>query len=397
MDHPLFAKQTGRQVLTLGKMQTVEIFSRIAELPREEWDRLISTNVFATHGWLKTVEATFIGDIRPFYLLVRENGRPAGATLCYLFRKTGTVQDLDDLLLGRGKSFAARLGISFMPTMVCGTLWGCGDHLAVEPGADPERKRAMMNKLLDAAEGQADRNGFPLSLINVPEGDSELATILRQRGYSRCRHAPLTLLDLRWSSFSDYVKHLNGISRHARKNLRNEINRNRKSGTTVSVLENVALHATRLYELLTMNYRKYRNMPFCFSKDFFTELERNLGRNAVLRVSRKAGLITGVVVELKYNGTSYLSLVGVDHEQCGNDMTYFILTSYEPIAEGISAGVSRLYFGRGDYLMKIRRGCKTTDLFIWHKSRHCVSHHAARFWFALLSCWNSTTYPGESG
>ncbi len=64
--------------------------------------------------------------------------KPLGLLCAISFPKTGTVEDLDDRLFGRVKPLALRLGISFMPTMVCGTLWGCGDHLAVEPGADPE-------------------------------------------------------------------------------------------------------------------------------------------------------------------------------------------------------------------------------------------------------------------
>ncbi len=68
-------------------MQTLDVFSKISEVPREEWDRLITTNVFATHGWLQTVETTYIGDIRPLYVLVREDGKTVGATVCYIFSK----------------------------------------------------------------------------------------------------------------------------------------------------------------------------------------------------------------------------------------------------------------------------------------------------------------------
>src|SRR4030042_3680606 len=107
-------------------MQQIDVFSRISEIPQEEWDRLITTNVFATHGWLQTVETTFIGDIRPLYVLVREDGKPIGVTVSYILHKTGTVEDLDDRLLGRVKPLALRLGISFMPTRGCGTLWGGG-------------------------------------------------------------------------------------------------------------------------------------------------------------------------------------------------------------------------------------------------------------------------------
>jgi predicted N-acyltransferase len=228
--------------------------------------------------------------------------------------------------------------------------------LAVEPGSTPERKRAVMNKLLDIVEGEADRNRLPLNLIDIPEGDLDLATVLRQRGYSRSRHVPMTFLDICWSSFTEYVKHLDSISPHARKNLRNQINRNLKSGTTISVLENVGENSERLHELLTMNYRKHWNMPFCFSKDFFSELKRNHGRNAVLHVSRKNGLITGVLLELRYNGTSHIPLVGIDHEKCGNDMTYFVLTFYTPIVEAIKIGLNRIFFGHGHYRMKLRLG-----------------------------------------
>jgi predicted N-acyltransferase len=373
-------------------MQTIDIFSKISEIPQEEWDRLITTNVFATHGWLQTVETTFIGDIRPLYVLVREEGRTLGATVCYIFSKTRTVEDLDDRLFGRVKSFALRFGISFMPTVVCGTLWGYGDYLAVEPGANPERKQTIMNKLLDVVEGEASRKGLPINLIDVPEEDLDLAAVLHRRGYGRSRHVPMTFLDLRWSSFDEYTKHLN---LHTRNNLRSQIKKNRKGGTIVSTLEDVGEHAERLHELMTMNYRKHLNLPFCFSKDFFSELKRNLEGNALLHISRKADDITGVAVECRYNRVSHGLLLGIDHEKCGNDMTYFNLGYYSPIAEAISAGITRFYFGPGHYLMKMRLGCRTTDLFIWHKSNRLISHQIVKLWFAILSNWNRYKLPRQ--
>jgi len=373
-------------------MQTIDVFPTISEILQEEWDRLITTNVFATHGWLQTVETTFIGDIRPLYVLVREDEKPVGATVCYTFRKTGTVEDLDDRLFGRVKPLALRLGISFMPTMVCGTLWGGSDHLAVEPEAHPERKQAIMNKLLDVVEGEASRKGLPLNLMNVPEEDKDLAAVLCHRGYNCSRHVPMTLLDICWSSFDEYSRHL---SQNARNNLRKQVNRNRKSGATVSILENVGEHAERLHELMTMNYRKHWNLPFCFSKGFFSELKRNLGRNAMFRISQKAGFITGVLIELRYNRTSQIPLIGIDHEMCRNDMTYFNLGYYSPIAEAISAGMIHLYFGPGHYLMKMRFGCRTMNLFNWHKSHRFITHQIVRLWFAVLSNWNRYKLPRE--
>ncbi len=374
-------------------MQTIDVFPEISEIPQEEWDRLITANVFATHGWLQTVETTFIGDIRPLYVLVREEGRTVGATVCYIFSKTGTVEDLDDRLFGRVKSLALRFGISFMPTLVCGTLWGGGDHLAVEPGAHPERKQAIMNKLLDVVEGEANRKGLPLNFVDVPQEDQDLAAVLLRRGYCRSRNVPMTYLDLRWSSFDEYSRHL---SQNARNNIRKQINRNRKSGTIVSTLEETGECAERLHELMSMNYRKHLNLPFCFSKNFFSELKRNLGQNAPLRISRKAGDITGVVVECRYKRTSHGLLLGIDHEKCENDMTYFNLGYYSSIDEAITAGITRLYFGPGHYLMKMRLGCRTMNLFNWHKSHRFITHQIVRLWFEVLSNWNTYKLPREA-
>jgi predicted N-acyltransferase len=224
----------------------------------------------------------------------------------------------------------------------------------------------------------------------------ELDTVLRRRGYSYSLDVPTTFLDICWSSFKEYEKYLDRVSQHARKNLRNQVNRNRKSGTTISVLEDVGEDAERLHEVMTMNYHKYWNLPFCFSKDFFSELRRNLGGNAVLHVSRKAGFITGVAMELRYKGMSHIPLVGIDHEMCGNDMTYFVLTSYTPIEKAISAGMTRLYFGPGHYLNKMRLGFRTTNLFNWHKSFGRTAHHAARLWFVVLSSWNKYKLPRQA-
>ncbi len=376
-------------------MQKIDILSEISKVKQEEWDRLITTNVFATHAWLKTVENSFIGDIRPLYVLVREDEKLAGLTVCYIFRKTGTVEDLDDRLFGRAKPLVLRFGISFMPAMVCGTLWGCGDYLVAEPGAHPERKQAIMNKLLDVIEGEANRNRLPLHLIDVPGEDLDLAALLRRRGYNQSRHVPMTFLDLRWPSFSEYTNHLDNISPNIRKELKRKINKNRKSGTTISILENVNEHVERLYELMTMNYRKHLNLPFCFSKNFFSELKRNLGQNVILHISRKGDDITGLAVEFRYKRTSHGLLLGIDHEKCGNDMTYFNLGYYSPIAEAISAGMTRFYFGPGHYLMKRRLGCRTTDHFNWHKSQHFIAHQMVKLWFAILSNWNRYKLPRQ--
>jgi hypothetical protein len=45
-DH--YHKRTFLKDLAFSKMQTIDVLSKISEIQRDEWDRLIRTNVFAT-------------------------------------------------------------------------------------------------------------------------------------------------------------------------------------------------------------------------------------------------------------------------------------------------------------------------------------------------------------
>src|SRR5262249_16985168 len=208
---------------------------------------------------------------------------------------------------------------------------------SVDPLIDPKRRQGVFNTMLDIVEKEAGSEKLPITLIDVPEHDIELANVLRRRGYSRSRRVPMTYLDICWSSFDKYSNHLGDVSPNARKDLKHKLNKNRKSGTTISVLGNIGPNADRLHELLTLNYRKYGGQPFSFDKHFFSDLRLNLGENALFHVSHKAGLMTGVAVELRWNEASHMCLVGIDHEQAGNDMTYFVVCHYSPISAGIAS------------------------------------------------------------
>ena len=369
-------------------MYAINVVDSITQFAKEEWDALTNANPFSSFGWLKTIENTYLGDIDPKYVVVKAGNRLVAGAVCYVYRKTNFAEDLDDLLLGRAKLWAYKLGISFMPAFICWPLFGYGEHLLVRRELDSKQKRITIRRLFDRIEHEASKQKLPVAFVNVMDHESELVGILRSRGFNKCEHIPLTFMDIKWSSFDGYLKSLGGISKKDKKNVRNEINRNRREGTVIKELEAPDKYEERLSELLNAHSYRLNGRSFGFSKDFFRELKWNLGDDVTFYVSKKAGVLTGVSVDLWWNRTLHGLMVGVDPELPRNDYTYFNLAYYRQIMDAVLKQTKRFYNGRGVYEAKAKRGFKTANLYIYYKTFGKTKNIIIKPWFVLLSTWN---------
>ena len=378
-------------------MYTISIVDSISEINKQQWDMLLFDSVFTSYGWLKTAEATYRGDIRPKYVVVKEADNFKAAAVCYVFGKSRIVEDLDELVFGRLKPVAARLGISAMPAFVCWPLLGYGEHLMVAKSVDSGEKTTVMRLLLECMENEASKHNLPVAFVNVMDGESALIGMLHRRGYNKSVHIPLTYIDVGWSSFDEYLTYLGNLSNNSRKTVRREINRNRRRGTVVERLRDCDECEERLYQLLDMNSYKHNARPFSFSKSFFREIRRNLGDDVVFYVSWKKGVLTGVSVVFKRNKMIHLPMIGVDHHKTGNDYTYFFLGFYRPMMDAVLDGTTRFYAGRGLYEAKARRGFRTANLYIYYKIPDTVKNMALGLWFFVLSAWNQLKVRKETG
>jgi len=374
-------------------MYSVNIVESITELKKREWDELVSDNVFASYGWLKTVEETFSGEIYPRYVVIENSNRLVAAAVGYIFHKRRHVDDFDNILLGRLRGYVSNLGISFMPALICGPLFCYGKHFLISSDTGPEQRRLVITELLDTIEGIATGRGLPVGFTGVMDEESELVRLLANRKYRKALDVPLAFLDIKWGSFSEYVDHLKTISKKPKKVVKNEINRNQKEGVVIKLLKGPENHEARLGELVNDNSYRHNRRPFMFRQGFFTKLQENLGKEARFYVSTKHDAITGVCILLERNNIGYLPIVGVDHYKTANDFTYFNISFYKPISDAISEGITRLYFGRGMYELKARRGCSSKSVYTYYKPFDNIKNMAAWLWFAMLSVWNRCKLP----
>lgn len=374
-------------------MHTVEIVNSIKGLKREEWNSLIGDNILASYGWLKTVEETFIGDVKTKYILVEDSGMLVGAAVCYIsVRPVNFDVDMDNFMFGKLMKYTSKLGISFMPAFICCPMKCHGKHFLVEEGVDEEKKEVIMSELLDAIEKESSAIKLSLSFTNVLDEETKLIQLLDKRGYHKMVGLPLNYLDIEWSSFEGYMKHVGSINKNTKKNIRNEINKNRREGVIIKSLEELDGYEDRLYELVNINHYKHNLTPCPFKREFFRKLKENLGEDVVIYVSIKKDRLTGVCVLLKRNKVGYLSVIGVDREMAGNDFTYFNIGYYRPIMDAISDKTTRMYVGVAMYKLKARRGCKVSNTYVFYKSFNKIKNFIVKPWFDFHSLWIRKNY-----
>ncbi len=367
-------------------MLTVEILDSITGVDRSEWDQLIDEDVLASHGWLKTVEESFVPNVRPRYLLIRDAGRLIASTACHSAEPTDSVLTPDDLLFGRFKTQAVRFGLSLLPALVCGFPSGVGRHLLVSKSASAAARTLAIGKLLDTLEDIASRETASLFFWNVFDDEVEVLNRLKQRGFNKTRFFPACYLDIAWGSFDEYIGHLKNFSKMPQ-NVRREINVNRRAGVSIERIQDVKPHQAALYDLANKHWFRHNQMPFPYRPDFFTRARENLGSDAVVYGAFKASALIGFMLLLKGAHTGHALEVGIDHDASMKEATYFNLVYYAPIRDTIGTRIKRLYFGRGLPEIKIRRGCKRRDTHLLYRANSRIRNRLLRPLFFIHSRW----------
>jgi predicted N-acyltransferase len=230
---------------------------------------------------------------------------------------------------------------------------------------------------------KAGRRGLPLSFVQVSTEEAPVRDLLVRRGYLSTRNVPVALMDIPWRSLDAYLSSLPG---KRRREFRREMRRNREAGVEIALLDSHTGLEDRLLALFEENARSHRSIGFPFGRQLFEALQEHMAAGSRLFVARKAGEIVGVYLVLRDGSTAVAFAVGVDGEQ-SDDFTYFQLVYYGLIEHAIQHGIDRVYFGRGMYAAKVRRGCRLLDCFTYTRVSG-VGRWLRAPLYGLASAWN---------
>jgi predicted N-acyltransferase len=371
----------------------LSVHHSIRELDPAAWDALAGDTAFGTHGWLLTLEASVRGGAQPIYFTLRDDGRLLAASAWAAVPFTTDVETVDDAVFGRAAPLARRAGASLLPALVCGPSVGYGWHVGVHPGLTPDAADAARERILEAAEVEARRQGIGVAVPYVLEHQHALRRLLERRGYLGCRNTPVAVLDVAWRSYDEY---LGGLPKRMRRTIRHQATRSADAGAVVRLTSDDLPREdfTRLQVLVDANARKHGGRPFAAGPPFFEGLTANLRSRARLFTCRQDGATTGVCVVLVQGDTACPVVVGVDGERSRGAFTYFEVAYHAPIANAVHTGIRRMYYGRGLEDLKQRRGCTFIDTWVYVAAAG-LRRPAMRAWCALASEWNRRKLPAR--
>lgn len=366
---------------------SVETVTSLADVPADAWDALSSASPMTSHGWLRLLEEESGEGVEASYVLIRRNSELVAGVPCYCCRQLSPLMDLNQLMFGRFRKLPEMLRFSFIPAMVVGPYRSYGPRLLLSEALDNEGRKQAAYLLLTSAEKMARARNLPLQIPKISAQDHEVLNLVEQRGYHRTRDFPVSYLDIEWDDFDGYLSYIRAFSPKMRRNIKEEMNRFRRSGIQILELHDPAAHNADLQKLVRGHYERLNEVAFPFSDRFFLRLKQLLGDEVVFYGAFLEDRLIGFVLMLKRGGTAYLPMTGIDRQRTGNEGTYFNLCYYRPILDAITKGLQRLYFGGTLYFPKVRRGCKILGLHHAYLGASPLRHRSMKPWFAFHSTW----------
>jgi len=345
-------------------MISVERLETLAGVDRVEWDRLAATDVFASYGWLRTVEETLLTTYRPVYFVARGPAGFVAAAPCYVQDVAPAVAGIDRIVFGRFAKAARTLRIHLAPALICGPRTGLSTHLLVDPGLPPEERQRLTELLCEAMEGFARANGATMCFRNVVDRATSLPELLRRRGYLPAVEMPATVMDVPWTSFAAYVRDLKQHHRATANNISRERNRARKNGIVFRKLVDAVDYAPRLHALLDSHNRRLNGTPFPFATSFLLRLKHHLSDQVAFYVAFEGEEPIAVVLGIRAGESISFPMVGVDTTR-REAFVYFNNSYNEPIEDAIATGIRKIYCGKLVYDVKIRRGFRLLPMSIY--------------------------------
>ena len=366
---------------------TIEVIPSLDGVETGQWDALTPQDPMASHGWLRVFEDEVDDRVETSYLLVRRDQQLVAGLPCYLcHRKTG-LMDPDQLMFGRFRQLPESLRLSFVPTMLVGPLRSYGPKILLSRALNPADSELAAKRLLEAADDLARSAGLSVQVPKISARHAETLQVLAMQKYHLTHDFPIAFLDIEWSDFDGYLNQIKSFSPKMRRNIKEEMNRFRRSGVQIRELRNPADHQAALLQIAHDHYWRLNESALPYSGDYLVNLKRRLGSEVVIYGALLDERLIGFVLMLVRGATGYLPMTGIDRRWTGNEATYFNLCYYRPIQDAIDKGLTRIYYGTTLHHPKVRRGCQLLGMRHAYRGASRSRHAILGPWFAFHAAW----------
>lgn len=342
----------------------VKVFRSVDEIGKDSIDSL-SDDGFFTYGWFKTLETQQSFDFSPIYIAIYEEGKLVAVAPCFADLQDHFFVDGPRIMPFMKKllSLGQRIGLCQDHVLLCYSPFCLRSKVLLGKRSEQKLILRLLSKKIDEI---CEKQRFLFSsFLFVSEFDDLLRENLQSLGYLRSTGTTTLYLDVKWSSFEDYLK---SLKRKTRMNIRREIKKCAENGVTIKERDLKGLSAN-LPVLLSNLFSKYdKNAKNYFDNSFFCKFEEYAKDTAKVFVAEKNDELVGFSLSMRQRDVLDVFMCGFNYEaQTNTDFTYFNLCYYAPIRWAIEEGIKKIYYRRKAEKVKLDRGCKPEKTYSFVK------------------------------
>lgn len=359
---------------------TVSVLKTIADMSSNEWNHIARCDqVICRHDYLNAVEGACINDCRFFYPVVHEGTTPVGNACVYTIDTeldtfaTGVAKRATNWMRRRNPRFGV------MKSIECGTPVALGNTISL---TRTSRREPALDLLVSSVEALADDLGIRMIVFRDMESwETTEFSLLERRGYHRVDNLPCTRLDVKWSSFGEYLdamrseyrsKVLSQQKTFAQTGCRIEMvdDLSRESATWANLWRNCYIHASE--------YRRE-----VLTQAFFERLPQSGGVFRVL-AARKNGQAIGFLLLMTESERITTLYAGLDYAESLASRAYFNMF-YAAVDLAIREGKKEVDFGITTVEPKLDLGARVVPLYMYMKYRHPLLGWGVPLCFAAVT------------
>ena len=349
------------------------ISDSIAAIEPEIWDSLLQPgDLLASHRFIKVCEESqiFAGCAR--HVTIFQDDTLIGGASFFLLHV-----HLDLLSKGLARFVITSLRRLFpdflaVPVVICGLPVSFGSScIRVKDQTDTADVMSIIVRALDEF---AEENNAGLICIKELDEDehSKYGPLLKQSGFIPAESLPGCRLDIKWTSYEEYLASMRAAYR---RNILIDRTAAVRNGLTIERGGKLMADKNMLYQLYLNVIDRAQFKMEILPRRFFAILENELRDDLQSLSVTHGGNVVANAILLGRSPVCYFLLAGLDYPALKAGHAYQNLVS-SVIGAAIGAGADRLELGQTSYELKCRLGGHLTPRYIWLKHRQRYKHKA---------------------
>jgi hypothetical protein len=354
--------------------EKVKIFRSIDAIGRESINS-IASDAFFSYEWLKTLESQqeFSVGRAPIYFAAYSEGKLIAFVpsfiqpillekVFYQYFCRPKLQRYILPYLNRMLILSQQVGLSQDRMLISSSPFSCSSKVLINMNSE---KTHILNLLLEKIDVFCKKEKFMFNaFLFVSEFDKLLMDNLPTVKYSKSPGLTTSYLDVRWTSFEDYLKAFNC---KVRKNIKREIRKSAENGVSIEELESGDI--PEFISESTLNFsRNNKNVCVASYSSFFSKLNEYAKDSIKIFVAKKNNKKVGFSLNLRKGDILDTCFAGFSYDVLTNtDFVFYNVCYYAPIRWAIEEGIKRVYFRDGAVDMMAHRGCKLEKTYAFVK------------------------------